>query len=66
MLINHDAAEAARIASSLGGTAVISNAPSFEDVIQIAARGERVPSKSTSFGPKPRTGLILRTFGPPG
>jgi len=66
VLINHDAAEAARIASSLGGTAVISNAPSFEDVIQIAARGERVPSKSTSFGPKPRTGLILRTFGPPG
>jgi hypothetical protein len=23
-----------------------------------------VPRKSTSFGPKPRTGLILRTFGP--
>ena len=66
VLINHDVAEAARIASSLGGTAVISNAPSFEDVIQIAARGERVPSKSTSFGPKPRTGLVLRTFGPPG
>jgi hypothetical protein len=23
-----------------------------------------VPRKSTSFGPKPRTGLVLRTFGP--
>jgi uncharacterized protein (DUF1015 family) len=64
VLINHDAADAARTASSLRATAVISNAPSFEDVIQIAAHGERVPSKSTSFGPKPRTGLVLRTFGP--
>jgi uncharacterized protein (DUF1015 family) len=64
VLINHDAADAVRTASSLGATAVISKAPSFEDVIQIAAHGERVPRKSTSFGPKPRTGLVLRTFGP--
>jgi hypothetical protein len=47
-----------------GGTAVISNPASFEVVAQIAAHGERVPRKSTSFGPKPRTGLVLRTFGP--
>jgi uncharacterized protein (DUF1015 family) len=47
-----------------GGTAVISNPASFEAVIGIAACGERVPRKSTSFGPKPRTGLVLRTFGP--
>ena len=47
-----------------GGTAVISNPASFEAVVQIAAHGERVPRKSTSFGPKPRTGLVLRTFGP--
>src|SRR5689334_6423351 len=48
-----------------GGTAVIiSNPASFEAVIRIAACGERVPRKSTSFGPKPRTGLVLRTFGP--
>jgi uncharacterized protein (DUF1015 family) len=46
------------------GTAVISNPASFDAVIQIAAHGERVPRKSTSFGPKPRTGLVLRTFGP--
>jgi uncharacterized protein (DUF1015 family) len=64
VLINHDAADAVRTASGLGGTAVICNAPAFEDVIRIAAHGERVPSKSTSFGPKPRTGLVLRTFGP--
>ena len=64
VLIIHDAADAVRAAASTGTTAVICNPPSFEDVIQIAARGERVPRKSTSFGPKPRTGLVLRTFGP--
>ena len=46
------------------GTAVISNPAAFDAVVQIAAHGERVPRKSTSFGPKPRTGLVLRTFGP--
>ena len=51
-------------ATAAGGTAVISNPASFEAVIRIAAQGERVPRKSTSFGPKPRTGLVLRTFGP--
>jgi uncharacterized protein (DUF1015 family) len=66
VLINHDAADAVRTATSIGATAVICNPPSFEAVIQIAAHGERVPRKSTSFGPKPRTGLVLRTFGPAG
>jgi uncharacterized protein (DUF1015 family) len=64
VLINHDAADAVRAASSMGATAVISNPLSVGAVIQIAAEGERVPRKSTSFGPKPRTGLVLRTFGP--
>ena len=64
VLIDHDAADAVLTATRLGATAVISNPPSFEAVIDIAAHGERVPRKSTSFGPKPRTGLVLRTFGP--
>ena len=64
VLIDHDAADAVRTATSTGATAVICNPPSFDAVIQIAAQGERVPRKSTSFGPKPRTGLVLRTFGP--
>jgi uncharacterized protein (DUF1015 family) len=63
VLIDHDAADAAR-AVCAGGTAVILNPASFEVVVRIAAHGERVPRKSTSFGPKPRTGLVLRTFGP--
>jgi uncharacterized protein (DUF1015 family) len=32
------------------------------DVHAVAALGERVPRKSTSFSPKPRTGLVIRTF----
>jgi uncharacterized protein (DUF1015 family) len=58
------AERAAGTVPAAGGTAVICNPASFEAVIGIAAQGERVPRKSTSFGPKPRTGLVLRTFGP--
>jgi uncharacterized protein (DUF1015 family) len=65
VLIDHDAANAVRtVSAGAGGTAVISNPVSFADVIEIAANSERVPRKSTSFGPKPRTGLVLRRFGP--
>jgi uncharacterized protein (DUF1015 family) len=62
VLIDHDAADAVLAAATTGATAVICNPPSFEAVIRLAAQGERVPRKSTSFGPKPRTGLVLRTF----
>jgi uncharacterized protein (DUF1015 family) len=31
-------------------------------VLALAADGVRMPRKSTSFGPKPRTGLVIRTF----
>ncbi|HEX6524049.1 MAG TPA: DUF1015 domain-containing protein [Streptosporangiaceae bacterium] len=60
------AADAADPAAAAGarGTAVILNPVPFEAVRKIAEHGERVPRKSTSFGPKPRTGLVLRTFGP--
>jgi len=71
VLISHDAAEAvAAVGADAGapcpglGTAVILNPVPFEAVRGIAEHGERVPRKSTSFGPKPRTGLVLRTFGP--
>jgi uncharacterized protein (DUF1015 family) len=45
-----------------GATAVISCPLTAEDVYTVAAQGERVPRKSTSFMPKPRTGLVVRTF----
>jgi uncharacterized protein (DUF1015 family) len=66
VLINHDAADAVNMATATGATAVICNPPRFEAIIQIASQGEKVPRKSTSFGPKPVTGLVLRTFDPAG
>lgn len=61
-VIHDDAATALRAAAQTGGTAVICNPVSARDVQAVAADGERVPRKSTSFGPKPRTGLVMRTF----
>ena len=62
-VIHHDSAAAVRAADDApGGTAVICTTLSAADVYVVAANGERVPRKSTSFGPKPRTGLVIRTF----
>ena len=60
--IHHDALEALGAAGQPGVTAVICPPLSAEDVRDVAAHGERVPRKSTSFAPKPRTGLVLRSF----
>jgi uncharacterized protein (DUF1015 family) len=66
-MVHHDAEAAIEAAvkgagEAGGGTAVICNPARVEDVLAIAAGGETVPRKSTSFGPKPRTGLVIRTF----
>ncbi|MFI0422570.1 DUF1015 family protein [Spongiactinospora sp. 9N601] len=61
-IVHHDARAAVRQARDTGGTAVILNPLSLDQVLAVAAGGERVPRKSTSFGPKPRTGLVMRTF----
>jgi uncharacterized protein (DUF1015 family) len=62
VLISHDAGEAVRMAVDVAGTAVICNPVPFAAVKEVAEHDERVPRKSTSFGPKPRTGLVLRTW----
>jgi uncharacterized protein (DUF1015 family) len=61
-VVHHDAAEAVRAARGADGTAVLCVPMSPGDVYAVAARGEKVPRKSTSFAPKPRTGLVLRAF----
>jgi uncharacterized protein (DUF1015 family) len=59
----HDAAEAIEAADEeQHGTAIICSPMSAGQVYQVAALGQRVPRKSTSFGPKPRTGLVMRLF----
>ncbi|GAA2452037.1 DUF1015 domain-containing protein [Actinomadura vinacea] len=62
----HDDPEAALDrARRTNGTAVVLTPLRVEDVLAVAAEGERVPRKSTSFGPKPRTGLVLRLIDTP-
>jgi uncharacterized protein (DUF1015 family) len=61
-VVHDDAARAIEEAGQAGGTAVICTALSPADVYAVAEQGERLPRKSTSFAPKPRTGLVLRTL----
>ncbi|MFF6983953.1 DUF1015 domain-containing protein [Streptomyces sp. NPDC008343] len=58
----HDAAATVKKAESDGGTAVLMH-PVREDVVRdLARQGVTMPRKSTSFGPKPASGLVLRTL----
>ncbi|TDB87385.1 DUF1015 domain-containing protein [Actinomadura sp. 7K534] len=59
-VVHDDPSAALARARRNGGTAVVLNPLKVEDVVAVAEEGERVPRKSTSFGPKPRTGLVLR------
>ena len=56
----HDAEAALRQAARVDGVAVLMRPVTVDVVHALAAHGERMPRKSTSFGPKPRTGLVLR------
>ncbi|MET7641659.1 DUF1015 domain-containing protein [Streptomyces sp. NPDC005438] len=56
----HDAEAAVAQAAHHGGTAVLMRPVEEETVREIAQLGITMPRKSTSFGPKPATGLVLR------
>jgi uncharacterized protein (DUF1015 family) len=61
--VHHDAAHALAAAGRQpAGVAVLCPPLSAADVREVAAHGERVPRKSTSFAPKPRTGLVMRSL----
>jgi hypothetical protein len=62
LVVHGDPAAAVQAARDAGGTAVICNPVRAADVLAVAENGERMPRKSTSFGPKPRTGLVLREW----
>ncbi|KJY41353.1 SpoOJ or ParA or ParB or repB family protein [Streptomyces sp. NRRL B-1568] len=58
----HETAAAVEQAERHGGTAVLMH-PVHEDVVrELAEQGVTMPRKSTSFGPKPATGLVLRSL----
>ena len=59
-MVHDDPVEAAAAAHDEKGTAVIVPPLRVEQVYAVADRGELTPRKSTSFGPKPRTGLVMR------
>ncbi|WP_017559647.1 DUF1015 family protein [Nocardiopsis baichengensis] len=63
-LVHDDAAEAVRRAGARTGPAAAVLLPPLRvaDVYEVTGRGELTPRKSTSFGPKPRTGLVLRSL----
>jgi uncharacterized protein (DUF1015 family) len=56
----HDPASALRAAARSDGVALLMRPVDVSTVLAVAALGERMPRKSTSFGPKPRTGLVIR------
>ncbi|GHH92161.1 DUF1015 domain-containing protein [Streptomyces capillispiralis] len=58
----HDTAATVEKARRDGGTAVLMH-PVHEDVVRdLARQGVTMPRKSTSFGPKPASGLVLRAL----
>ncbi|MFF4044279.1 MULTISPECIES: DUF1015 domain-containing protein [unclassified Streptomyces] len=58
----HDTAATVAKAERDGGTAVLLH-PVHEDVVRdLARQGVTMPRKSTSFGPKPASGLVLRAL----
>jgi uncharacterized protein (DUF1015 family) len=59
----HDTAAAVGLAERLGGTAVLMHPVREEVVLDLARQGVMMPRKSTSFGPKPASGLVMRSVG---
>ncbi|MGX1544266.1 DUF1015 family protein [Streptomyces adustus] len=58
----HDTAATVEKAERGGGTAVLMHPVREEVVRDLARQGVTMPRKSTSFGPKPASGLVLRTL----
>ncbi|MFF9186313.1 DUF1015 domain-containing protein [Streptomyces misionensis] len=58
----HDTAATVAKAERDGGTAVLMHPVREEVVRDLARQGVTVPRKSTSFGPKPASGLVLRAL----
>ncbi|MFI2433952.1 DUF1015 family protein [Streptomyces sp. NPDC018693] len=58
----HDTAATVAKAEHDGGTAVLMHPVREEVVRDLARQGVTMPRKSTSFGPKPASGLVLRTL----
>jgi uncharacterized protein (DUF1015 family) len=58
----HDGEHAVAEARIHGGVALLVRPPSVAAVVAAAEQDRTLPRKSTSFGPKPRMGLLMRVF----
>ena len=58
----HDTAATVAKAERDGGTAILMHPVREEVVRDLASQGVTMPRKSTSFGPKPASGLVLRAL----
>ena len=59
---HHTLAQTLHSAHQDGGVAVLLHPTSVAKVMAVARAGKMMPRKSTSFGPKPRMGLVMRAF----
>ena len=57
---HHSLDQALHTTARSPGIVVAVHPPSVADVMATAARGVRMPRKSTSFAPKPRMGVVMR------
>jgi uncharacterized protein (DUF1015 family) len=57
---HHSLDQALTTSARQPGIVVAVRPPSVAEVMATAARGVRMPRKSTSFGPKPRMGVVMR------
>ncbi|WP_202805875.1 DUF1015 family protein [Actinopolymorpha alba] len=58
----HDDVTAVKAAQRGGGLAILLNPVELSTVQAVARDGGRMPRKSTSFGPKPRSGFVMRAL----
>lgn len=59
---HHTVEQATRAAQRDGGVAILLHPPRLQQVMAVAQGGTMLPRKSTSFGPKPRSGIVMRRF----
>ncbi len=57
---HHSLDQALHTTARQPGVVVAVHPPSLTEVMETAARGIRMPRKSTSFAPKPRMGVVMR------
>jgi uncharacterized protein (DUF1015 family) len=58
----HDPAAALQLAQNSGGIALLLNPAPLAGIMAVALAGDAMPRKSTLFLPKPRSGIVMRSF----